>query len=61
MKILYIKRKVKKSSLQKHEDLGVRTTQIKKYFLGIPLKTLYKYQEVFPKELKNNHNYHLFI
>ena len=61
MKLIYIKRKISRNSLQKHEALGVRITQVKKYFLGIPLRTLYECKEVFSKQLKNNHKDHLFI
>ena len=41
--------------------LNCRVTSIKKYFFGIPVKTLHKYRETYYGEIKNCEDCNLFI
>lgn len=39
-----------------HQNMGrllTRVTRIRKYFLGIPIKTLHKYRETYHGEIKD--------
>ena len=63
MKLLYIKRKTKIENRfsQKMGRLITKVTYIKKYFLGLPIKTLHKYRETYYGEVKNCEDCHLYI
>jgi hypothetical protein len=41
--------------------LNSRVTYIKKYFLGIPFKTIHKYRETYYGEIKECDDCNLFI
>ncbi|MFT6698656.1 MAG: hypothetical protein ACJAVD_000140 [Porticoccaceae bacterium] len=63
MKILHVKRETK---YQKYYSsamgmLNSRVTYIKKYFLGIPFKTIHKYRETYYGEIKECDDCNLFI
>ncbi len=63
MKLLYIKRKTKTENRfsQKMGRLITKVTYIKKYFLGLPVKTIHKYRETYYGEVKNCDDCHLYI
>lgn len=63
MKILYIKRKTKteKRHNTKMGKLTTRVTYIKKYLIGIPIKTIHKYRETYYGEVKDCDDCVLFI
>jgi len=63
MKIFHIKRKIK---YQKYYSsamgmLNSRVTYIKKYFLGIPFKTIQTHRVTYYGEIKKSDDYNLFI
>jgi hypothetical protein len=63
MKIFHIKRKTK---YQKYYSsamgmLNSRVTYIKKYFLGIPFKTIHTYRVTYFLEIKKSDDGNLFI
>lgn len=63
MKLLYIKRRTK---TEKHYSvkMGILTTKvtsIKKYIMGIPLKTLHSYRKTYYGEVKASQDCNLFI
>lgn len=63
MKILKVKRKTtyeKRYTVQMGE-LTTKVTYIKKYFLGLPIKTLHKYRETYYGEVKDCNDIMLFI
>ena len=63
MKIIYIKRKTKteKRYSRKMGELITKVTYIKKYFFGLPVKTLHKYRQTYYGEVKNCDDCFLFI
>jgi len=63
MKLLYIKRKTK-TEKRYSNNMGMLTTKviyIKKYFLGLPLKTMHKYRETYYGQVKSCEDCSLFI
>ncbi|WP_142785619.1 hypothetical protein [Changchengzhania lutea] len=63
MKIIYIKRKTtqeKRHSVAMGE-LTTKVTYIKKYLLGLPLKTIHKYRETYYGEVKDCNDCMLFV
>ena len=63
MKIIKVKRntKTEKRYSIKMGELTTKVTYIKKYFLGLPVKTLYKYRETYYGEVKDCDDCVLFI
>ncbi|MFT4683817.1 MAG: hypothetical protein ACI9M9_001340 [Flavobacteriaceae bacterium] len=63
MKIIDIKRKTKteKRYSRKMGELTTKVTYIKRYFLGLPIKTLHKYRETYYGEVKNIDDCILFV
>ncbi|MDV7188028.1 hypothetical protein R3X25_12110 [Lutibacter sp. TH_r2] len=63
MKLFYIKRETRTENRfsPKMGRLITRVTYIKRYLLGIPLKTLHKYRETYYGEIKNEDDCHLYI
>lgn len=63
MKIIKIKRKTKTENRysQNMGRLITKVTYIKKYFLGLPIKTLHKYRETYYGEVKDCDDCMLFI
>ena len=63
MKLLYIKRKTKTEKCygNKMGMLTTKVTYIKRYFLGLPLKTLHKYRETYYGRVKNYDDCILFV
>jgi negative regulator of genetic competence, sporulation and motility len=63
MKIINIKRntKTEKRYSMKMGKLITKVTYVKKYFLGLPVKTLYKYRETYYGEVKDCDDCTLFI
>ena len=63
MKIIYIKRKtiIEKRYSVSMGELTTKVTYIKKYLLGLPLKTLHKYRETYYGEVKDCNECLLFI
>ena len=63
MKILEIKREsnYEKRYTAKMWELTTRVTYIKKYFLGLPIRTLHKYRETYYGEIKDCGECQLFI
>lgn len=55
MRIVTVKRKTRleKRYSKKMGNLTARVTYIKKYFLGLPFKTLHKYRETYYGEVKD--------
>ncbi|RPD90725.1 hypothetical protein EGM88_15355 [Aureibaculum marinum] len=55
MKILFVRRRtrIEKRYTKKMGQLKARVTYIKKYLLGIPIKTLHKYRETYYGEVKD--------
>ncbi len=63
MKIIYIKRETtyeKRYSI-KMGELTTKVTYIKKYLLGLPVKTLHKYRETYYGEVKDCNDCMLFV
>jgi hypothetical protein len=63
MKIIYIKRntQIEKQSNTIIGELITKVTYIRKYFLGLPIKTLHKYRETYYREVKNYDDCILFV
>jgi hypothetical protein len=63
MKIIKIKRntKTEKRYSIKMGELTTKVTYVKKYFLGLPVKTLHKYRETYYGEVKDCDDCILFI
>ena len=63
MKIINIKRntKTEKRYSMKMGELITKVTYVKKYFLGLPVKTLHKYRETYFGEVKDCDDCVLFI
>ncbi|TYP99128.1 hypothetical protein C7447_102446 [Tenacibaculum adriaticum] len=63
MRLLYIKRNTKTENRfsPKMGRLITKVTYIRKYFLGLPVKTLHKYRETYYGEVKNCDDCHLYI
>tara|TARA_R110002049_G_scaffold234319_3_gene407561 strand:+ start:1710 stop:1928 length:219 start_codon:yes stop_codon:yes gene_type:complete len=63
MKIIQVKRKskVEKRYTKSMGQLAARVTYVKKYVLGIPIKTLHKYRETYYGEVKDCEDCELFI
>ena len=55
MKLLYIKRKTKIENRYsvKMGKLTTRVTYIKRYLIGLPIKTIHKYRETYYGKVKN--------
>lgn len=55
MKIINVRRKTRteKRYSKKMGKLTTKVTYIKKYFLGLPVKTLHKYRETYYGEVKD--------
>jgi hypothetical protein len=58
MKIIYIKRKTKIEKLYSRNlgECTIKITYIKKYFLGVPLKTIHKYRQMYYGKIKNQND-----
>ncbi len=55
MKLVQVRRKTKYEN-RYHRDMGrlkAKNTYIKKYVMGIPVKTLHKYRETYYGEVKD--------
>ncbi|AIM60476.1 MULTISPECIES: hypothetical protein [Cellulophaga] len=63
MKIIQVKRKskVEKRYTKRMGQLAAKVTYVKKYVLGIPVKTLYKYRQTYYGEIKDCKDCHLFV
>ncbi len=63
MKIVSIKRKTTTENYFSRPmgKLTARVTYIKRYFFGVPIKTLHKYRETYYGEVKDCKDCHLFI
>jgi hypothetical protein len=63
MKIIDIKRNTKSEIRysRKMGELTTKVTYVKKYFLGLPIKTLHKYRETYYGEVKNCDDCMLFV
>ena len=63
MKLLYIKRKTKteKRYSVMMGELTTKVTYIKRYFMGLPIKTMHKYRETYYGNVKNCDDCILFI
>jgi len=63
MKILKVKREsnYEKRYTAKMGELTTRVTSIKKYFLGLPIRTLHKYRETYYGEIKDCDDCQLFV
>ncbi|MDO6490028.1 MAG: hypothetical protein ABJD66_14855 [Cellulophaga sp.] len=63
MKIIQVKRKskVEKRYTKRMGQLVAKVTYVKKYVLGIPVKTLYKYRQTYYGEIKDCKDCHLFV
>jgi hypothetical protein len=55
MKIINIRRntKIETRYSEKMGELSTKVTYVRKYFLGLPIKTLHKYRETYYGEVKN--------
>ncbi len=63
MKIIKIKRETKteKRYSRKMGELTTKVTYIKKYLLGLPVKTIHKYRETYYGEIKNCDDCMLYV
>lgn len=63
MKLIYIKRKTKteKRFSINMGELTTKVTYIKRYFIGLPIKTMHKYRETYYGNVKNCDDCILFI
>lgn len=63
MKIIEIKRntEIEKRYSRKMGELTTKVTYVKRYFLGLPVKTLHKYRETYYGEVKDCDDCVLFI
>ena len=55
MKLIYIKRKTKTEGRYsaKMGALTTKVTYIKKYFIGLPIKTIHRYRETYYGKVKS--------
>lgn len=55
MKIVHVKRKTgyEKKYSPKMGELSAKITYIRKYVLGVPIKTLHKYRETYNGDVKD--------
>ena len=63
MKLLYIQRKTKteKRYSVRMGELTTKVTYIKRYFMGLPIRTVHKYRETYYGKVKNCEDCELFI
>ena len=63
MRLIEVKRKTRyeKRYSQSMGKLTTKVTRIKKYLLGIPVKTMHKYRETYYGEVKDCEDCNLFI
>ncbi|KJD31337.1 hypothetical protein PK35_14575 [Tamlana nanhaiensis] len=63
MKIISVKRKTSYEKLHTIQmgELTTKVTSIKRYILGMPIKTLHKYRETYYGEVKDTKDCMLFI
>ncbi|SFZ92872.1 hypothetical protein SAMN05428642_1021049 [Flaviramulus basaltis] len=63
MKIIHVRRKTiyEKRHSVKMGELTTKVTYIKKYLLGLPIKTMHKYRETYYGEVKDTKDCMLFI
>ena len=63
MQLIKVKRNTKyeRRYSQKMGELTTKVTSIKKYLMGIPIKTLHKYRETYYGEVKDCQDCNLFI
>lgn len=63
MKFFYIKRKTETEKIYSINmgELTTRVTYIKRYFFGLPIKTIHKYRETYFGEVKDYDDCVLFI
>lgn len=63
MKLLYIRRRTKteKRYSIKMGKLTTKVTYIKRYFIGLPIKTLHKYRETYYGQVMNCDDCELFV
>ena len=63
MNLIEVKRKTRyeKRYSQKMGELTTKVTHIKKYLLGVPVRTLHKYRETYYGEVKDCEDCNLFI
>lgn len=63
MKIIRIRRKTtyEKRHTVKMGELTTKVTYIRKYFFGVPFKTLHKYRETYYGEVKDCKDCMLFV
>lgn len=63
MKIIEIKRntEIEKRYSRNMGELTTKVTYVKRYFLGLPVKTLHKYRETYYGEVKDCDDCILFI
>ena len=63
MKIIFIKRKtiIEKRHSVSMGELTTKVIYVKKYLLGLPIKTIHKYRETYYGEVKDCNECLLFI
>ena len=63
MRLIEVKRETRyeKRYSQSMGKLTTKVTRIKKYLLGIPVKTMHKYRETYYGEVKDCEDCNLFI
>lgn len=63
MKIISVRRKtvVEKRHTIRMGELTTKVTYIKRYLLGLPIKTLHKYRETYYGEVKDSKDCMLFV
>ena len=63
MRLMQVKRKTRyeKRYSQSMGKLTTKVTRVKKYLLGIPVKTIHKYRETYYGEVKDCEDCNLFI
>lgn len=63
MKFVYVKRqtRIEKRYSPRMGELTTNVTYIKKYLVGIPIKTLHKYRETYYGNVKDCEDCQLFI
>lgn len=63
MKLIQVRRTTQseKRYSQKMGELTTRVTYIRKYFLGLPLRTLHTYRKTYYGEVKSCEDCNLFI
>lgn len=62
MKLMYVKRntEIEKRYSARMGELTTKVTYIKRYFLGLPVKTVHKYRETYYGKIKNCDDCRLF-